>query len=40
MSSVFTVSLNRIIDDFKLEPIYLPEEEVMISATEVNRPGL
>ena len=40
MASVFTVSLNRIIDDFKLEPIYLPEEEVMISATEVNRPGL
>ncbi len=40
MSSTYTVSLNRIISDFNLELIYLPEEEVMISAIEVNRPGL
>lgn len=40
MAEKFTVSLNKIINDLKLEPIYLPEEEVMISATEVNRPGL
>ena len=40
MAGQFTVSLNKIIKDFNLEPIYLPEEEVMISINEVNRPGL
>lgn len=40
MAEKFTVSLNKIIKDFNLEPIYLPEEEVMISVNEVNRPGL
>ncbi len=40
MAGQFTVSLNKIIKDFNLEPVYLPEEEVMISINEVNRPGL
>ena len=40
MAGQFTVSLNKIIKDFNLEPLYLPEEEIMISVNEVNRPGL
>jgi HPr kinase/phosphorylase len=38
----FTVTLQKIIDELKLETIYLPRpaEEVLISENEVNRPGL
>jgi len=40
--SKFTVKLTKIIKEFNLESIFLPCEpdEVLISATEVNRPGL
>ncbi|MDF2567278.1 MAG: hprK [Oscillospiraceae bacterium] len=38
----FSVKLNELIKEFSLEPIYLPEndEGILISTTEVNRPGL
>ncbi len=38
----FTVSLEKIIDEFKLEAIYLhkPAGEIMIDENDVNRPGL
>ncbi len=38
----FTVTLQQIIDELKLEELYLPKpaEEVLISENEVNRPGL
>lgn len=38
----FTVSLEKIIDEFKLEAIYLnkPANEIMIDENDVNRPGL
>lgn len=42
MADNFTVSLKEIIDEFKLELIYLPKEsdDILIGETEVNRPGL
>lgn len=42
MADNFKVSLQRIIDEFKLEIINIPKDadELMIDQTEVNRPGL
>lgn len=42
MKPTFSVSLSRIIKDFSLEVVATaePPEEVQVSATEVNRPGL
>lgn len=42
MKSNFTVPLTKIIKEFSLVPIYTPEnvDEILISSTEVNRPGL
>jgi len=40
MAENFTVSLDKIIKEFKLESIYLPEKEVLIDTADVNRPGL
>ena len=42
MASKFKVGLNRLIKDFKLEAIYLPQDsaQIEISNPEVNRPGL
>ncbi len=42
MSTIFTVALIKLIDEFKLETIYLPVEpsQILISSSEVNRPGL
>lgn len=42
MAGKYSVSLKKLIDEFKLEPLYLPEndENIMISTNEVNRPGL
>ena len=42
MPGKYEVSLNKLIQEFNLEPIYLPENDknIMISTTEVNRPGL
>ena len=42
MTNKFTVSLQKIIDEFKLDELYLPKaaEEIMISENEVSRPGL
>lgn len=42
MNSGYTVSLAKIINEFSLEKVFLPEneEEIMISSAEINRPGL
>ena len=42
MSKTYTVALSRLIKEFNLETLYLPEnaESRQISSTEVNRPGL
>ena len=42
MEENYSVSLSKIIDEFKLETIYLPElpDDIMISCSRVNRPGL
>ncbi|HEX3026878.1 MAG TPA: HPr(Ser) kinase/phosphatase [Clostridia bacterium] len=42
MDGRFTVSLEKIIREFSLESIYLPEDpdRIMISTADVNRPGL
>lgn len=36
----FSVELGRIINEFKLESVYVPDEHVLITTTDVNRPGL
>lgn len=42
MATNFQIPLSKLIDDFKLEIIYLPGDasKIFISSTEVNRPGL
>lgn len=40
MAENFTVSLNKIINEFKLESVYVPDGEVLIDSADVNRPGL
>ena len=42
MEEKYTVSLSKIIEEFKLETIYLPDlpEHIQIDCTRVNRPGL
>ena len=42
MADKFTVSLKKIIDEFHLESIHLPDdpENILIGETDVNRPGL
>ena len=42
MDEIYSVSLSKIIDEFKLETIYLPDlpENIQVTSTGVNRPGL
>lgn len=42
MESKFTVPLSKIVEEFSLESIYMPEssDDILISSVEVNRPGL
>ena len=42
MADKFTVSLQKVIQEFKLEVIYIHKEasEILISENDVNRPGL
>ena len=42
MAEKFTISLQKIIDEFKLEVIYTPKDpsELLIDENDVNRPGL
>lgn len=42
MKTNYNVPLGRIIKEFSLEPLYMPEngENTLISTTEINRPGL
>lgn len=42
MEEIYSVELSKIIDEFKLETLYLPDlpENIKISCSRVNRPGL
>lgn len=42
MEEIYSVSLAKIIDEFKLEIIYLPDlpENIQVTSTGINRPGL
>ena len=42
MEEIYTVELSSIIDEFKLETLYLPDlpENILINCSRVNRPGL
>ena len=42
MEDKYSVQMSKIIDEFKLETIYLPDlpENILVSCTRVNRPGL
>ena len=42
MEELYTVKLSKVIDEFKLETIYLPDlpENIPVSCSRVNRPGL
>lgn len=42
MAQTYSVSLDKIIDFHKLETVYLPKpaEEILITTTEINRPGI
>lgn len=42
MAAVYSVPLGRIIEEFRLEPLYMPEgcEKTKITVEDVNRPGL
>lgn len=40
MEHKHTVPLKTLIDEFSFEEIYMPEEEILISNPDVNRPGL
>ena len=37
---VFTVKLSKIIKEFKLEEVYVPNPDELIETTDINRPGL
>lgn len=36
----FSVELGKIIEEFKLESVYVPDEKVLVKKADVNRPGL
>ena len=42
MEELYTVKLSRVIDEFKLETVYLPDlpDNILITCSRVNRPGL
>ena len=42
MDENYTVKLSKVVDEFKLETIYLPDlpENILISCARINRPGL
>ena len=42
MEEIYTVKLSKVVDEFKLETVYLPDlpENILISCSRVNRPGL
>lgn len=40
MEEKYTVPLQKLIDEFSFETIYMPDEEVLICSSSVSRPGL
>ncbi len=39
-NEIFTVSLEKVIREMKLEKLYYPDKEILIETADVNRPGL
>ena len=39
-NEIFTVSLEKVIREMKLDKLYYPEKDIMIETADVNRPGL
>ena len=42
MATTFSVPIQKIVKDFNLEVVYMPEneEEILVESPDVNRPGL
>ena len=40
MKTDCTIELARIVKDFSLEVLNMPENEIMVASTQTNRPGL
>ena len=42
MKSKYTISLDKIIEEFHLEALYMPSDprEILVASTEIDRPGL
>ena len=40
MSDVYSVSLEELMEEFALTPLFLPKEKVRVTCRDVNRPGL
>jgi len=41
MAEKYSVSLNRIIEEFQLETLYIPEDrKVLVESSDISRPGL
>ena len=42
MTENYSVALSKIIDEFSLEKVFLPDDsdDILVHLTEVNRPGL
>ncbi len=36
----FTVTLEKVVEEMKLEKVYYPDREILVETTDVNRPGL
>lgn len=42
MAKLYSVALSKLIEDLKLETVYMPRDpqEIMIKTVDINRPGL
>ena len=42
MAKLYSVALSKLIEDLKLETVYMPQDpqEIMIKTVDINRPGL
>ena len=40
MADVYSVSLNKLIEEFGLEVLHMPKHDVLVTCKDVNRPGL
>ena len=41
MSTVYSVKLQQLIDEFQLEKIFIPDDDnILVTRSDLNRPGL